>query len=176
LVALSPALDLLFRAKHLFVAAIVAAIHRGFSRPGPACADRVKDFPPLARVPCWPQSSLLNRPLGSGGSKNFRCTAAMARCIVPGPGSHPASRLATSCKKAARRWTGSGLAAARRREVVRQFFNDFWMSSNDKPGTFAQRLNRAEGHINERLAARGETWQLDGTTREQLGLPPAKTV
>jgi hypothetical protein len=68
------------------------------------------------------------------------------------------------------------LAAARRREVVRQFFNDFWMSSNDKPGTFAQRLNRAEGHINERLAARGETWQLDGTTREQLGLPPAKTV
>src|SRR5262249_33173646 len=50
---------------------------------------------------------------------------------------------------------------ARRREVVRQFFNDFWMSSDDKPGTFAERLNRAEGHINERLAARGETWQLD---------------
>jgi len=40
----------------------------------------------------------------------------------------------------------------RRREVVRQFFNDFWVSAEDKPGTFAERLNRAEGHINERLA------------------------
>ena len=49
----------------------------------------------------------------------------------------------------------------RRREIVRQFFNDFWMSTDDKPRTFAERLNRAEGHINERLAARGETWQLD---------------
>src|SRR6516162_3218534 len=49
----------------------------------------------------------------------------------------------------------------RRREIVRHFFNDFWISAEDKPGTFAERLNRAEGHINERLAARGETWQLD---------------
>jgi len=40
----------------------------------------------------------------------------------------------------------------RRREMVRQFFNDFWVSAEDKPGTFAERLNRAEGHINERLA------------------------
>ena len=40
----------------------------------------------------------------------------------------------------------------RRREIVRQFFNDFWVSAEDKPGTFAERLNRAEGHINERLA------------------------
>jgi len=63
----------------------------------------------------------------------------------------------------------------RRREIVRQFFNDFWVSAEDKPGTFAERLNRAEGHINERLAARGETWQLDATTRKQLGLPPPKT-
>ena len=60
----------------------------------------------------------------------------------------------------------------RRREMVRQFFNDFWVSAEDKPGRFAERLNRAEGHINERLAARGETWQLDATTRKQLGLPP----
>src|SRR5215831_16793023 len=60
----------------------------------------------------------------------------------------------------------------RRREIVRQFFNDFWRSIDDKPGTFAERLNRAEGHINEQLAARGETWQLDATTRKQLGLPP----
>src|SRR5207244_4000428 len=49
----------------------------------------------------------------------------------------------------------------RRREIVRHFFNDFWMSTDDKPRTFAERLNRAEDHINERLAARGETWQLD---------------
>jgi hypothetical protein len=63
---------------------------------------------------------------------------------------------------------------ARRREIVRQFFNDFWRSTDDKPSTFAERLNRAKGHINERLAARGETWQLDAASRKQLGLPPAK--
>ena len=40
----------------------------------------------------------------------------------------------------------------RRRKIVRQFFNDFWTSTDDKPRTFAERLNRAEGHINERLA------------------------
>ena len=64
----------------------------------------------------------------------------------------------------------------RRREIVRHFFNDFWMSTDDKPRTFAERLNRAEDHINERLAARGETWQLDATTRKQLGLPPPRIV
>ena len=63
----------------------------------------------------------------------------------------------------------------RRREIVQQFFNDFWVSAEDEPGTFAERLNRAEGHINERLAARGETWQLDAASRKQLGLPPPKT-
>jgi hypothetical protein len=63
---------------------------------------------------------------------------------------------------------------ARRREIVRQFFNDFWVSADDKPSTFTERLNRAEGHINERLAARGETWQLDAASRKQLGLPPPK--
>jgi len=65
---------------------------------------------------------------------------------------------------------------ARRREIVRHFFNDFWTSTDDKPRTFAERLNRAEDHINERLAARGERWQLDATTRKQLGLPPPRTV
>ena len=64
----------------------------------------------------------------------------------------------------------------RRREIVRQFFNDFWMSTDDKPRTFAERLNRAEDHINEQLAAREEGWQLDAATRKQLGLPPPKTV
>ena len=52
----------------------------------------------------------------------------------------------------------------RRREIVRQFFDD-------KPRTFAERLNRAEDHINERLAACGEAWRLDAATRKQLGLP-----
>jgi hypothetical protein len=32
----------------------------------------------------------------------------------------------------------------RRREIVRQFFNDYWMFTGDKPRTFAERLNRAE--------------------------------
>jgi hypothetical protein len=64
----------------------------------------------------------------------------------------------------------------RRREIVQQFFNDFWVSAEDKPGTFAERLNRAEGHINERLAARGEIWQLDATSRKQLSLPPPKAL
>jgi len=41
---------------------------------------------------------------------------------------------------------------------------------------FAERLNQAEGYINERLAACGETWQLDAATRKQLGLPPPRTV
>ena len=63
----------------------------------------------------------------------------------------------------------------RRRKIVRQFFNVFWMSTDDKPRTFAERLNRAEDHINGQLAARGETWQLDAATRKQLGLPPPKT-
>ena len=60
----------------------------------------------------------------------------------------------------------------RRREIVRQFFNDFWRSADDKPVTFAERLNQAQSYINERLAARGEAWQLDPATRKQLGLPP----
>jgi hypothetical protein len=57
------------------------------------------------------------------------------------------------------------------RRRVRQFFNDFWMSTDDKPRTFAERLNRAEDHINERLTVCGEAWRLDAATRKQLGLP-----
>ena len=60
----------------------------------------------------------------------------------------------------------------RRREIVRQFFNDFWRAAHDKPVTFAERLNQAESYINEQLAARGEAWQHDPATRKQLGLPP----
>jgi hypothetical protein len=60
----------------------------------------------------------------------------------------------------------------RRRDIVRQFFNDFWSITDDRPGTFAERLNQAEDYINERLSACGESWQLDPATRKQLGLPP----
>jgi hypothetical protein len=60
----------------------------------------------------------------------------------------------------------------RRRDIVRKFFNDFWSSTDDRPGTFAERLNQAEDYINERLSACGEPWLLDPATRKQLGLPP----
>jgi NADPH:quinone reductase len=60
----------------------------------------------------------------------------------------------------------------RRRDIVRRFFNDFWKSTDVKPVAFAERLNQAESYINERLAACGETWQLNSGTRKQLGLPP----
>jgi hypothetical protein len=64
----------------------------------------------------------------------------------------------------------------RRRLVVREFFNDYWSSVDDKPRSFAERLDRAEDYINERVAAGGEAWRLGPTTRKQLGLPPAKRV
>jgi hypothetical protein len=60
----------------------------------------------------------------------------------------------------------------RRRELVRALFNDFWNGSDDKPVTFVDRLNQAEAHLNERLTASGEPWQLDANTRKMLGLPP----
>ena len=62
----------------------------------------------------------------------------------------------------------------RRRGMVRAFFNDYWSTVDDKPASFAERLDRAEGYINERVAAGGETWQLGAATRKQLGLPPSK--
>jgi hypothetical protein len=62
----------------------------------------------------------------------------------------------------------------RRRGLVRKFFNDYWSSADDKPSSFAERLDRAEGYINERAAAGGEAWRLGPATRKQLGLPPSK--
>jgi hypothetical protein len=62
----------------------------------------------------------------------------------------------------------------RRRGIVRKFFNDYWSSVDDKPTSFAERLDRAEGYINERVAAGGEAWRLGPATRKQLGLPPSK--
>jgi hypothetical protein len=62
----------------------------------------------------------------------------------------------------------------RRRGVVRKFFNDYWSSIDDKPASFAERLDGAEGYINERVAAGGEAWRLSPATRKQLGLPPSR--
>jgi hypothetical protein len=62
----------------------------------------------------------------------------------------------------------------RRRQMVREFFNDYWSTADDKPTSFAERLDRAEGYINERVAAGGEAWRLSPATRKQLGLPPSR--
>src|ERR1700686_2616785 len=62
----------------------------------------------------------------------------------------------------------------RRRGIVRKFFNDYWSSVDDKPASFAERLDGAEGYINERVAAGGEAWRLSPATRKQLGLPTSK--
>jgi hypothetical protein len=64
----------------------------------------------------------------------------------------------------------------RRRGMVRAFFNDYWSTVDDKPASFAERLDRAEGYINERVAAGGENWRLGAATRKQLGLPPSKNA
>jgi hypothetical protein len=60
----------------------------------------------------------------------------------------------------------------RRRDLVRALFNDFWSAFDEKPESFADRLNQAETYLNERLIACGELWKLDATTRAMLGLPP----
>jgi hypothetical protein len=60
----------------------------------------------------------------------------------------------------------------RRRDLLRSLFVDFWTLDEDKPKTFAERLDLAEGFINARLAAGGEPWRLDCRTRKTLGLPP----
>jgi len=59
----------------------------------------------------------------------------------------------------------------RRRNLVRMFFNDFWNGAQEKPASFVERLDQAEGYLNERLAANGEIWRLDAGTRVMLGLP-----
>ena len=58
-----------------------------------------------------------------------------------------------------------------RRRLIRQLFNEYWTGIEDKPATFAERLEIAKGYINERLADRDVGWRLDGVTRKQLGLP-----
>jgi hypothetical protein len=63
----------------------------------------------------------------------------------------------------------------RRRNLVRTLFNDFWSGTHEKPAAFVERLDQAHDYVNERLTARGESWQLDNETRIMLGLPPRKT-
>jgi hypothetical protein len=58
-----------------------------------------------------------------------------------------------------------------RRKLIRQLFNEYWTGIDDKPATFAERLEIAKGYINGRLADRDVGWRLDGVTRKQLGLP-----
>ena len=64
----------------------------------------------------------------------------------------------------------------RRRELVRALFNDFWSGRDDKPATFADRLDQAEIYLNDRLTACGEYWQLDAKTRKLLGLPARRST
>jgi hypothetical protein len=91
----------------------------------------------------------------------------------------PASRITVEPEPARRITVESARPTSpeeinRRRAIVRGFFNDYWSSVEDKPASFAERLDRAEGYINERVAAGGEVWRLDPATRKQLGLPASK--
>jgi hypothetical protein len=61
-----------------------------------------------------------------------------------------------------------------RRKLIRQLFNEYWTGLDDKPPTFAKRLEIAEAYINERLADRAVGWRLDAVTRRQLGLPSSQ--
>ena len=105
-----------------------------------------------------------DRPQGYPPSEPDSRTA--SECLVTGPENIVVWAESQNCTRQ---------ELERRREIVRQFFNDFWRAADDKPVTFAERLNQAESYINERLAARGEAWQLDPATRKQLGLPPNRS-
>ena len=60
-----------------------------------------------------------------------------------------------------------------RRKLIRRLFNEYWTGIEDKPPTFAERLEIAERYINDRLADCKVGWSLDAVTRQQLGLPPS---
>jgi hypothetical protein len=59
----------------------------------------------------------------------------------------------------------------RRRNLVRILFNEYWSGAQEKPAAFSERLDQAEEYLNNRLAADGEIWRLDASTRAMLGLP-----
>ena len=113
----------------------------------------------------WKDGPHPNAPSATDASRAAEASAPSADNIAVGPDSQISIAAEGSPNQQ---------EIKRRREIVRRFFNDFWTSTADKPMTFAERLNRAEGYINERLTACGEAWQLDSATRKQLGLPPPK--
>jgi hypothetical protein len=63
-----------------------------------------------------------------------------------------------------------------RRKLIRELFNEYWNGIEDKPPTFAERLEIAERYINEQLASRDIGWRLDAITRKQLGLPSSRVA
>jgi hypothetical protein len=63
-----------------------------------------------------------------------------------------------------------------RRKLIRQLFNEYWNGVEEKPPTFAERLEIAERYINEQLTGRNVGWRLDAITRKQLGLPSSRAV
>jgi len=109
------------------------------------------------------QPSTNNKTEDSPSQQELEGLASSAESIVVRPGNQPSTKTED---------TPNQQELERRRKIVRQFFNDFWRSADAKPVTFAERLNLAEGYINERLVACGEAWQLDSAVRKQLGLPP----
>jgi len=109
------------------------------------------------------QPSTNNKTEDSPSQQELEGLASSAESIVVRPGNQPSTKTED---------TPNQQELERRRKIVRQFFNDFWRSADAKPVTFAERLNLAEGYINERLVTCGEAWQLDSAVRKQLGLPP----
>jgi len=63
-----------------------------------------------------------------------------------------------------------------RRKLIRQLFTEYWNGVEDKPPTFAERLEIAERYINDQLASRDVGWRLDAITRQQLGLPASRVI
>jgi hypothetical protein len=66
--------------------------------------------------------------------------------------------------------------AESQRKLIRQLFNEYWQGIEDKPPTFAERLEIAERYINDQLASRDVGWRLDAITRKQLGLPSSRVA
>jgi hypothetical protein len=109
-----------------------------------------------------PESQTSIKTEDSPNQQKLEGLASGAESSVVRPGNQPSTKTED---------TPNQQELERRRKIVRQFFNDFWRSADAKPVTFAERLNLAEGYINERLVACGEAWQLDSAVRKQLGLP-----
>src|SRR5262249_25825033 len=134
---------------------------KGRSRPRTDNSTAVGGLTSAADV--RPESQTSIKTEDSPNQQELEGLASGAESIVVRPGNQTSTKTED---------TPNQKELERRREIVRQFFNDFWRSADAKPVTFAERLNLAEGYINERLVACGEAWQLDSAVRKQLGLPP----